>query len=146
MVWLWLLCPGVGLLFHTLIGLLFFAPVYGVDSWWWSGLTVEIVPKRKIWGVRSGAQTHGIVKFYSPERVNDDPLRAHENVHVWQGLLFGFVYMLTYGLFFLINMGLCSIFDWYMFTNQGKKRPLWRRAYLAIPWEIHARWVEERSR
>lgn len=147
MTWLIImLLPGAGLLFHTLAGLLFFAPIYGIDSIWIHGWTIEIIPKRKIWGVKSGAQTHGIVKFFTADRVNDEPLRHHENIHIWQEIVFGFIYIATYILAFLVNLGLCSIFDWYKYARGGKKRPLWRRAYLAIPWEIHARHCEKQFR
>lgn len=148
MTWLLLLVPGMGLLFHSLLGFLFFAPVYGVKDWWWNGFTIELVTKRKPWGLgkNGGCQTHGIFKMWTENRINDEPLRKHEDTHIFDEFWFGFIFIITYILSWFVNFPLCALFGWFKHETKDYKRPLWRRAYLAIPWEIRARRVEERAR
>ena len=131
---------------HTLFGLLLML-WYRPTKVRWNNGTIECISEHIIpQGIdrtgdgdvddpedfRTGAQTHGIIIFYADEyqRLRPD-LVAHERTHVWQGMLFGPLYPLTYGVFFL---GLLVIMRNIV------------RAYRAIPWEQWARKVGERYR
>lgn len=135
MSWLWLiLIPPIGFLLHSLVGLLFFLLIYGVEEFKLSGWAIEIVAKpERIWG-RPGAQTHGLVIFYATRqhRLRRE-LRVHERVHIIQCLLLGLVYIITYGLFFAFNFLVLANFLW-----RNENEPRWKRAYRRIPWEIWA--------
>ncbi len=144
MTWLLiLLFPPVGFLLHTLAGLLFFLPIYGIESITVSDWAIEVVAKRtinrkgkevtRIWG-RPGAQTHGCVIFYaSEEHRQRADLRVHERVHIIQGFCLGLVYIVTYGLHFAFNYLVLANFFW-----RREEAPRWKRAYFRIIWEVWA--------
>lgn len=129
--------PGYLLaLAHTVVGLAL-ALVYRSHSWRWSDGCMEALAGRlpdgrtRIWG-RPSAQTHGWLILYADARVRESPrLRAHERVHVVQGFVGGPLFPIAYGLSFLV-----------LFAADRFRS--WRNAYLAIPFERHARAVEGR--
>jgi hypothetical protein len=71
------------------------------------------------------AQTHGWITFFRDIKSADDVgLRVHERTHVIQGMIGGPLYIITYGLLFLV------IWAW--------QRRGWLEAYMSIPYEKQA--------
>lgn len=140
------LSPPLFIVLHTLIGLALM-PIYGVDKWRWRAGAIEIMAGRgkdgttRIW-FKPGAQTWGIVIFCSNGyNYENESLQVHERVHIFQSLLFGAFYLLTYGisfavLFVIVKLGL----DWW--ERNPKDNDVWH-AYRMIPWE---RWAYSKQR
>lgn len=108
---------------HTLVGFILM-PFYGVADWCWRDGCLEVIVKKKMLG-DPDAQTHGWIIFYRNARMGDDVgLRVHERTHVIQGMIGGPLFVITYGLFFLIAWA------W--------QRRSWFDAYMANPYEKQA--------
>lgn len=128
----------------SLLGLVLMLTVYFPRSWpRWNRGALEVVvrwqliPKGfdatgdgkvddpKDWYTRG--QTHGVIKFFSDEdQQRTLHLSYHEQVHVWQSMIFGPLYGVLYGLDFLTKM------LWYRDV---------KKAYLSILFERWAfRW------
>ena len=115
---------------HTIVGLLL-CIVYRPRKVRWSDGCLEFVSPR-IWGVERGAQTHGLVVFYSEDLLRyNEPLRVHERVHVLQGFIGGPFYPLLYVLHFAFNFAVG--------IGPNIPTPRWHRAYAAICFEQQAR-------
>lgn len=91
---------------NTLIGLIlsFF---YGAHSFEWrQGVLTAIAPRPKVIG-HPGAQTWGWFVIYTDERYRTEAwgagLRRHEYRHVKQGLIGGPLFLLAYGVLFLVE-------------------------------------------
>ncbi|UCC74950.1 MAG: hypothetical protein JSV86_10490 [Gemmatimonadota bacterium] len=111
--------------FNTLIGLLLAVVFYRARGFRWSDGCLEAVggsfqrdgkTVTRIWG-RPGAQTWGWFIVYRTEaHVAKAPLRVHERVHVAQGMVGGPLFLLAYGLHFLIEFAWTARFRpsrWY---------------------------------
>lgn len=114
---------------HTLLGLIFFLPLYWPKRIRWSEGCIEVIPKWILFDPI--AQTHGAIIFYRDETYRNIRLvRVHERVHVIQGFILSLLYSVSYVLFFGGK-----------FAAQGFRD--WKRAYLWIPWEQQARHVQQ---
>ena len=106
---------------NTLAGLLI-AIAYRPTSIRWRRGRIECLSSRIWW--RPGAQTLGIVVYYSTERARDDAgLVHHEWTHVVQALIGGPLFALAYGL--------CHCYLWLRLGD-------FRAAYDRNPFEVQA--------
>lgn len=127
--WRWFLPGYLWSLPNVILGLLF-CIYYRPRSWGWhQGVLTCVAPKERVVG-HPGAQTWGwlVIYTHSSYLTSDSAadLRVHEYTHVVQGFIGGPLFMLAYGASFLIN---------YLRSPSAG----WKPAYLAIPFEVHAR-------
>jgi hypothetical protein len=123
---------------NTLIGLLLVLVFYRPQHWRWSDGCIEVICGKhddgttRIWG-KPGGQTWGcmiaLADWYQASRPD---LRVHERVHVVQGQLLGPLFLLAYGLEFVVRWAAGGCGDW-------------RPAYRALIWERWARAVGDRA-
>jgi len=129
----WFLYPWA--LPATLIGLLLAIP-YRAHSWRWNDGCLEAISSH-ILG-KPDAQTHGWLIFYASDYAREHRiLRAHERVHVVQGLFGGPFFMFAYGLCFLFYLGKLAI-SFQGWWQSGQSAPWWYDAYMMIPFERQA--------
>lgn len=132
---------------NTLVGLAL-ALIYDSHSWRWRDGCIEVIGgvkwtrskvtgqldvRTRIW-FHPRAQTHGIVKIFATKEQRDrEDLNVHENCHVVHAFLLGPLFMLLWGLDWLVNyvLGLKH-------PKAGPDAPRWWHAYRRILFERQA--------
>lgn len=146
----------------TVFGLLLFIIVYRAHSWRFENGCITCVAGRfertnkktgkresvtRIWG-RPGAQTWGIAIAFSREsNRKSQRLNVHERIHVIQSFVVPYIYLLAYGIQFLLmffffvpkrpHPKVAHLFSKEA-PNRYEDEPRWRRAYVWLCWEIQA--------
>ena len=129
--WRWFLPGYAWALLGTLIGLLLCIFYRAHDFRWHQGVLTCVAPKSNVIG-HPGAQTWGWLIIYTDPRYRTEPwgaeLRTHEYTHVAQGFVLGPIFLLVYGLFFVV----------FYFTKQPDEQVGWHDDYMRNPFEKHA--------
>ena len=118
---------------HSIVGLLLLATVYWPQSVRWSDGAIDVIVRwrlipRGVEGMEVGAQTHGALVFYADATAALSPrLRNHERYHVAQGMLFGPLFPVLYGLSSLLYLWpggrppyLGNHFEQHAYRNEGR--------------------------
>jgi hypothetical protein len=129
--WRWFLIGYVWSLPLVLLFLPVVVAIYSAGSWvWHDGVLTCVAAKNddgttKIWG-RPGAQTWGWVTVFASEAERQDAaLRVHERCHTVQAFVLGILWLLIYGIMFIVP---------YLRAPKAG----WKAAYEKIAFEVWA--------
>ncbi len=154
--WRWVLTPLYPLLaLNVLVALAYAKAWCKARSWQWRSGVLTFVATRAMIGNPGGQGWSWVVGYASDEDRDSDDLRVHENVHVWQELMFallglvagviaiaagyawlGVLAMFLGGPLFTLCYGLGFVAG---FFRTGE---FWL-AYRANPFEVHAYQVQD---